>query len=563
MRRILLPYLAVLGLLACACSDGDTPRALVATPDTAAAACAPASDTAPCAGSSLAAVEPAAAWPRDAAARALLEAVLSEPSLPGATGFEARRAAIVGRAKGEPVWFVRTPRHTEPQRADAVRELAAFQASRRHYEAVQGILRRHRHQPERVRELVLREGYLYSEDPDRSFALGSLVSPQDLFDEDALWIHRGEQLIRARRQGNSYIYATGPEAGQRARLMHLDRIGTGEVPEPLHRDLRSLRYRLAFDRARVVHATATHLVAELRYGTHWVTSVLSSSSAHLELEAELVPETSREVIATAKRLSERRARVRQSLRETVARQVGERLPFDEPKTEVGQEDGILRNLWRFAYLEGRTEYEHNGDRYPVFTASGSPRVPQVCIDFVVDTLERATGTWYGTVVQERSRQRGKLDLRRWGRTALRRTDSFVDFAREHDAWFEVLEFGPDERTPMGDKPRFFSELEGRVEDFQPGDIILIRGFTPWDSERAHSHVFMIYETDPITGMPILVAGNAGPANLWSWETEARRTPARSLRYRIRPNLDWLADVVVAPSEPSNPAPLLVGSSRSS
>jgi hypothetical protein len=129
---------------------------------------------------------------------------------------------------------------------------------------------------------------------------------------------------------------------------------------------------------------------------------------------------------------------------------------------------------------------------------------------------------------------------------MRRTQSFVKFAQEHDEWFDVLELDDEERIAMGDKDRFFRNLAERSEDFQAGDVVLVHGMTPWDEEKAHSHIMFIYETDPMTGVPILVAGNAGPANLWSWETEARRTPARSIRQRIRPRTDGLDAHLLAP-----------------
>lgn len=39
--------------------------------------------------------------------------------------------------------------------------------------------------------------------------------------------------------------------------------------------------------------------------------------------------------------------------------VGEALPFDEPKTEEGQQDGNLRPAWRWAYTHGWDSYTFN------------------------------------------------------------------------------------------------------------------------------------------------------------------------------------------------------------
>ncbi len=488
--------------------------------------------------------------------RALLDSVLAMPSLPGAPGFEAHRAELVARAKGEPVVFVRTPRSASSMEGSADPEMAGLMGATEQYGAVRQALKRHAGRHARLREMLLREGYLYSENPDQAFALLSLVGPQHLFEEDEIWIHRGEQVMHAKRSRSGYVFTDGPHAGEKASLMHLDRVGTGPVPAALHRDLRSLKYRLHFDEARVEHMTESRLVMRLRYGEHWVRSVVRSVDARLELEAELVePELRPEVDVARQQSAERQASL-QSLREAMAQQVTERLPFDEPKTEFDQEDGTLRNLWRGAYLAGHKQFEYNWDTYRVFSADGVPMVPQVCIDFIVDTFERASGTWWNSASAAPGRQIGGLDLRELAGAKLRRNEYFVTFAREHSEWFDVLELAPEQRVAMGNKSKFFAKLSEQVDDFQSGDVVLIHGYTPWDDERPHSHAFMIYETDPITRMPILIAGNAGPANLWSMETEARRAPLRSIRYRVRPKQEWLSEVLLPPVARDEPLPLL-------
>lgn len=548
MRAFTLLNLLALGL--CTSLPWALRQAPVATPELrpAAEASAPADSAAP-------EKEPPLPQEPYLAALRLSEKILAEPSLPGAPRFEASRASLVARAKGEPVLFKRVPLLTALDEK-AEEERSRFLNSRRHHTTVRHLLTRHISSPARLREFLLREGYFYTDDPERAFVLGSLVGPHHLFDEDEIWIHRGDEVIVAQRDGEIYRHRRGQELGEQAQVLHLDRIGTGPRPEPLHIDLRSLRARLAFDRLRVVHMTEAHLLVDLRYQERWVPSILAVDGAHLELKAEIALDTERPSIAIAKSESLRRHRALQRLKDTMAIQAAERLPFDEPKTEIGQEDGALRRQWRYAYLEGRTSYEYNGDSYRVFDSTGAPRVPQVCIDFVVDTFERAAGTWWRKAGEERKQVKGSLDLRAGGRDAMRRTKTFVDFAQEHEDWFEVLQVPQRERIAMGHQERFFEYLARRADDFQAGDVVLIRGMTPWDEEKAHSHVFIVYETDPITGIPILVAGNAGPANIWSWETEARRTPGRSVRYRIRPKTAWLEAHLQAPQSTTQPAPLL-------
>ena len=68
-----------------------------------------------------------------------------------------------------------------------------------------------------------------------------------------------------------------------------------------------------------------------------------------------------------------------ALQRVVEQQIEEGLPFDEPKTEDGQQDGKLRAEWRRAYLRGDVEYQFNEDTYWVFNREGRPHVPQVCV----------------------------------------------------------------------------------------------------------------------------------------------------------------------------------------
>lgn len=481
--------------------------------------------------------------------------------LPGAPAFEANRALLVARAKAEPLFFIAAPQ-PDPG-ADAATQSLRLQFEQTDYpwRALKELKGRLSRRPEFARQLLLRDGYLYSDRPNHSFALVSLVRPDHLFTDEEIWVQRGEKLMRARRgEEGRYFFADGPEKDQRVRLLHLDRIGTGEVPKALHRDFRSLRYRLFFERAKVTHITEDYLIADLRYEEHWVPSLLKSDGPRLELVAELIPEEKRAQVAAAKRRLEAEARLVSKLREAMRAQIDEGLPFDEPKTEEGQQDGKLRALWRDAYLGGRNRYRFNGDSYPVFDELGHPVVPQVCIDFMVDTFERASGRWWRKKNDgERGLSTGRLDLSQYDREALRRTQYFREFAEQHPEWFEVVNFPRNSRVQLGYKDSFFQWLSENVDHFRAGDIVLIRGHTPWDEVEEHTHSFFVYDTDPMTGVPIAIAGNAGPANLWSWETEARRTPNRTVRTRIRPKVEWLQSFVdVDPNERLDAPPLVSG-----
>lgn len=477
------------------------------------------------------------------AAKQLIGAALARTGLKGAPEFDRQRAQIVGRAKGEPVVFVRTPQFNSNDSQEAKYYQARFASEWKIWPRLVSARKVFLDSPTLGRASLLREGYLYAESPNEAFSLVSLVGMDWLFSEARVWLERGEVLMHAeRRERGEYYFSDGPLKDSVVRLMHLDRMGVGEGPtEPaLHRDFRALQYRLHFDRAKVTHLSETELVAELRYGEKlWVPTLLRSTGAHLDLAAEAVAPAQVSALRAYRSEQALRQNGLQALREAILGLVREGMPFDEPKTEVGQEDGKLRGEWRRAYLEGRDTYKYRDDRYQVFDKQGRPLVPQVCVDFLVDSFERASGTWWKPKgAAERELTQGALD---WGslRTELRRARGLVALGQTHPEWFEVWEVPEAERIELGYKEKFFNYLEQNAGSFRAGDIILIRGLTPWDEEEMHTHSFFIYETDPVTGIPILIAGNAWRPQIWSWEAEARRTPKRTVRYRMRPTLEFL------------------------
>lgn len=497
---------------------------------------------------------------REATAR--IEAVLAEPAVEGAQKFEANRAAMVARAKSEPVFFVRPPRlaATTAKEVSSLRE--QLDQSEFGWRTVRDLRNLLEKKKGIAKQVLLPDGYLYSETPQLAFALVSQVRPVELFDSEDLWIQRGALTMRAKKDPEQgYVYVDGPEEGGRVRLLHLDRLSdTGTFAPALHRDFRTLRGQLHFEQARVEHVTANAIVANLRYGEHWVRSLLTGEDVTLSLAAEAVEPAIAEALELERDRLRRKAVAVSALRGAMRAMIDEALPFDEPKTEVGQEDGKLRPEWRMAYYSGRSTYEYNEDRYEVFDRQGRPRVPQVCIDFMIDTFERAGGAWWlPRSANLRQKSPGRLDLGDFSRSRLRQTAYLRELAVERSDMFEVLDIPENKRIELGYKEQFFNWLGENALDFQAGDMILIRGLTPWDEVDEHTHSFFIYETDPLTGVPIAIAGNAGPANLWSWETEARRTPKRTVRTRIRPKLEWLETFLdTGSTSPLVPPPLVSG-----
>ena len=488
--------------------------------------------------------------------------VRAEAPSAGTPVLDANRIELLLRTKLEPVMFVRPPEFDTSASGKSLR--ASFQRSKYPSTLLNTLTPAFRIRPDFGREVLLRDGYLYADEPEHAFALVHHVRAEHLSNAERVWIQRGDQTLNAERtKEGKYRYLDGALRGKEVSLMLFDRIGTGTVPPALHRDLRSLQYRLHFDRMSLLHVTDQHVVADLKYGGMSVPSVLKADGARLELECEMPPPGATDDLALYRERGARKLRVMQALRQAMRDQIDEQLPFDEPYREWGQQDGVLRYKWRDAYLAGKGRFDLNGDTYYVYDPEGQPKIPQVCVDFITDTLERSTGTWWAPLGTSPKRVVGGLDFDTLNNPVLRRVSAFIEHAHEHSEWFDVYDTPPEKQIPFWRRQAFTDYLQANVERFTPGDIVLIRGETnfekKWERPIMHYHSFFIYESDPVTGIPIAIVGNAGVPSLRVWNTEMRRTPRRSIWHRIRPQLHWLESVVPAGGAPNPaPAPLALG-----
>ena len=137
---------------------------------------------------------------------------------------------------------------------------------------------------------------------------------------------------------------------------------------------------------------------------------------------------------------------------------------------------------------------------------------------------------------------------------MRPAESFIEFVERETDMFSVLRPAANEVFGMGDLPRLERYLLEHADDYRSGDMVIIHGFAPWDRRERHYHSFFVYETDPITGVPMVIAGNAGRPALRTWRVEARRTPEREIILRVRPKTGWLEHVIPtdAPLAPEPP-----------
>jgi len=467
----------------------------------------------------------------------------------------ALRAQLLGRTKSVPVLFLSRPEADERE--------ATAAGLRRSLEALPGyatfdtVVGKVRRQPELARAVFLREGYLYTENPELAALYGSLTLSL-LFRDPELVIVRGAEQLGARRLNDGdYEYTSGDERGRRAKLLLFDRVAAvgASLGAARHVDLRALSGELGFDELAIARATTDQLAVEAIYGSARIPMLFTMTGGKLSLGCE-APGAERERVLAQRAQAQRAAQNQARLVSVIKEQVDEGLPFDEPKTEDGQQDGRLRPEWRNAYLNGSSSFEFNGDRYAVFDSAGRPRPPQVCIDFVLDTFERAGGSWWRSRDQGRQRVRGRLQFDDPGLENRRSVERFLDFARAHREAFDVYEPPPEARIPLRNRALFFAELYRARAEFKRGDIVAILG--PREDEKLHYHSFLIVDADPLSGMPTELAANAGRPRIRSWEGEMQNAPRRSILARIRPRAAWL-EAVLAPQtgvSAEDPSPAL-------
>ena len=474
---------------------------------------------------------------REACRRDIARA-MANPRAPGAPEFDRHRAEILGRARGEAVLFVEEPRITPDARLSRVAKRTRTALARRSpLRRVSGWRRLLRGNPAGLRSLVLRDGYLYSSEPQEALALVARVRLTDLFDEPEIALQRGARIDTLRRveaRSPAYVYVSGEQIGETAVLLLGDRVAptAADLGVPWHRDLAGLTREEGCDRIQPVHMTRNALVARLRYGGQWVRTLLQADGARLHVKCLDEPAALRRAVAAWKRADAPRRRALAALREAVRQQISERLPFDRPRGEKSiDHDGSLRREWRTAYRQRRNAFQFDGESYPVFDSRGNPLPPQMCVDFVLDSFERGAGTWFRRRGEPPGRTSGGLDFGAFGIENRRGVLSFGRFAEQRPAQFDTLKLSPEHRIPFRNRTAYFAFLVDHSDLFAPGDVVAIRGRKR--DGLIHQHAILIEDTDPITGFPHALADQMRWPRRRTWEGIMAEAPARSLYFRVR------------------------------
>lgn len=474
--------------------------------------------------------------------RASLEALRAAPEAPGSPLNGVQRTATLGRARGEALVWISEPRVTSPEQLPSAllkaQGAASAKASAR--SRVQRLLKLFPREKSGLRMALLREGYVYASEPLEALALTTELSLERLFDEPELLLRRGDKSWRVSERGRGrarqYVYAEGPFAELRAELLFGDRVSLPDEPQPptRHLDFSALQRDYSVDRVKLVRLTERGSVAELRFGQRWVTAALRHEPPRAGVQIECLDLPAAEVAELqAWRTSQgwRRAALA-NLYAAVDGMLANQLRFDRPRGEDGPDrDGQLRPSWLAAYRFGQGYFRGDETSYSVFNAAGEPTPPQVCVDFVLESFERASGTWFAPKGSRPVRQVGRLDFDAYGIKNRRGVLALEEFAEATPELFSVARVPDSERVPFAKRAQFFSYLEQHADDFEPGDILAIRGIK--GDGRMHQHAILLERTDPLTGFPYGLADQMSRPRRRTWEGIMAEAPRRSLYFRLR------------------------------
>jgi hypothetical protein len=404
--------------------------------------------------------------------------------------------------------------------------------------------------PAFLRAVLLSDGYLFSDRPALALALSAEVRLTHLFDAPHLVRSRDGVIEVLVLDDEGYLEADGSVA----RLRLNDRVSEDPsvLASPRTLDLDVVREQTGALRTSPTGLGSDAAAFELAFpdGTRRPSLVELRDGATEVVCVGGSMETLQSTLAHAARFWARHAGVTAAARALVR----ENARFDEPVNEPEgvQEDGVLRRAWTEAYLRGARTFTHREVEYPVFDSEGRAIPPQVCVDFVFDAWERGGGTWYRGADASPGRDAGTIDF---GQTASpsagavprRSIAQLLEYARNDDAVLERFDVPRRERVALHEGGAYARALARTADAFREGDALIIHGLREQDM-RLHYHAVLVIRTEPVTGVPMVVADNQGRPRLRTLVGAMRAAPLRSIDHRLRVDVNALSALTAgAPS----------------
>lgn len=379
-------------------------------------------------------------------------------------------------------------------------------------------------------------GYLYTTDEDQARQWHRGLQLHEVYNTPKVTIRRGDAYFTVSRRSYGYFHTEGPMEGRRASILLLDQVAPtrDSLPPPAAFDLLPLRRQIGartFD-VRSLSPSRVELVARLANG-----ATFELTGTHDGTRTVFFTRSGPDVIRKAIQASRLDTDEQYAITDAARDMTAERLRFDEPKTEFGQQDGLLRREWSRAYYRGAKKYVVNGDAYDVYDRAGRPYPPQVCIDYIVDAIDRAGGSWFNPRGKRPRREQGLIELRRWPDYRSRSVADTVRLASENPDMWDLYTMPDERRIPWREREAFRAQLNAFPTSLQEADTIVIYGKR--DDGRNHYHTYFVYRTDPIHGVPVSFADNAGWANLRVVDDIMKVAPRRYILHRLRLRPDWI------------------------
>ncbi len=385
-----------------------------------------------------------------------------------------------------------------------------------------------------LREIFLSEGYFFDDRREVAPSLIKEITLPDLFDAPTIYRLRRGGVEALTLRDSEYF----DENGERAALLLNDRVS--ETPEalrpPLHFDIDEVRRRTGALRVRPMTVGESAAAVELVLPDGEVRPALLSVGAETTTVTCIGgdPETLAASLARAEAFWAQQRRIVAA----AERLVSERTMFDEPKDELEdvQEDGDLRLEWTKAYMRRKKTFLLREVEYPVYDRKGNPTPPQVCVDFIFDTWERSFGTWYRKRKESPGRNEGDVDFSLLPDFSRRYIATVLAYAGTEGTPFDRYDIPRRRWVPFEKRNRFSRNLARQSDAIREGDALIIHGLREEDMAE-HYHSVLVLETDPLTGIPTLVADNQGRPRIWSLAQAMQPAPKRSIKYRIRVDFD--------------------------
>ncbi len=434
---------------------------------------------------------------------------------------------VIG-ARIVPVAYFSAPQRTQDPRAlNTYHTLAQSRQVRRY---IKKLLSKYQGDKPFLRRIFLSDGYFFESRPYLARAMVRGIHIEDLFDDPHIYLYRdGQTQILEQRDGTYF-----GNDGRPAKLLLNDRISNDRMDllPPLHIDLGQIR------RTTGALRTIPRIVGS---ETAWIDLIFPNGerrSAKVDLLRMRSQVTC--IAGVSETLKELRSQARafwwqhRKTTDTATKIVAERPRFDEPtdESEDDQEDGALRLAWIAAYRQREDTFKFREVEYRVFDRQGNPIPPQVCVDFVFDVWERAHGTWFNRRGEKPGRTSGEIDFSSIPGFARRNIPSILAFSEADDTPLDRYDIPRKHWIPLKRERRFAKVLAGHTDAIRDGDVLIIHGLREQDM-REHYHAVLVLETDPLTGLPMVVADNQGRPRIGSLFNAMRAAPLRSIKHRIR------------------------------